>query len=227
MKKSRQVALVLGCLFLGRGFALGQGKLGPYVVDSNGLKVGRLNNEMNVFVFINGELSTIAVGRNGLTPLASTYYYQEADCAGTAYLEIVGNQDVLYATAFLTTDGVIHYVSMASADFLLAPSARSLNVDGSLGPCLAFQDHITIAPALTVPAPAFTPPFHAVEFLPVSAAPAIATFNDVPTNHPFFRFIEALVASGITAGCGSGNYCPDTPLTRGQMAVFLAKALGL
>jgi len=63
--------------------------------------------------------------------------------------------------------------------------------------------------------------------LQVSPAPATATFNDVTTSHPFFQFIEALAASGITAGCGGGNYCPDEPLTRGQMAVFLAKALGL
>jgi hypothetical protein len=61
----------------------------------------------------------------------------------------------------------------------------------------------------------------------VSDAPSAATFNDVPTSHPFFQFIEALSESGITAGCGGGNYCPDNPLTRGQMAVFLAKALGL
>jgi hypothetical protein len=63
--------------------------------------------------------------------------------------------------------------------------------------------------------------------LQVSPAPATATFSDVPTSHPFFQFVEALAASGITAGCGSGNYCPNEPLTRGQMAVFLAKALGL
>jgi hypothetical protein len=61
----------------------------------------------------------------------------------------------------------------------------------------------------------------------VSAAPLTATFNDVPTSHPFFQFVEALFASGITAGCGGGNYCVDDPITRGQMAVFLAKALGL
>ncbi len=61
----------------------------------------------------------------------------------------------------------------------------------------------------------------------VSPAPLAATFGDVPTSHPFYQFVEALVASGVTAGCGSGNYCPDNPVTRGQMAVFLAKALGL
>jgi hypothetical protein len=63
--------------------------------------------------------------------------------------------------------------------------------------------------------------------LVVSDPPAAPTFGDVPTSHPFYQFIEALAASGISGGCGSGNYCPDAPLTRGQMAVFLAKALGL
>jgi len=31
----------------------------------------------------------------------------------------------------------------------------------------------------------------------------------------------------ITTGCGAGIYCPGDVVTRGQMAVFLAKALGL
>ncbi|MGE5415074.1 MAG: S-layer homology domain-containing protein [Syntrophomonadaceae bacterium] len=61
----------------------------------------------------------------------------------------------------------------------------------------------------------------------VSPAPGSPSFNDVPPSDPAFQFIEALVASGITAGCGGGNYCPDAPLTRRQMAVFLSKALGL
>ncbi len=61
----------------------------------------------------------------------------------------------------------------------------------------------------------------------VSPAPAVAAFADVPTGHPQFQFIEALAKSGITGGCGGGNFCPNSPLTRGQMAVFLAKGLGL
>ena len=63
--------------------------------------------------------------------------------------------------------------------------------------------------------------------LKVSPAPGTATFGDVPTTHPFFQFIEALAASGVTAGCGNGNFCPNDPLTRGQMAVCLSRALGL
>jgi hypothetical protein len=63
----------------------------------------------------------------------------------------------------------------------------------------------------------------------VSPAPNSATFNDVPTTHPFFQFVEALAASGITAGCQTSPplYCPNAPLTRAQMAAFLSKALGL
>ena len=41
--------------------------------------------------------------------------------------------------------------------------------------------------------------------LQVSPPPATATFGDAPTGHPFFQFVEALVASGITAGCGAGK----------------------
>ena len=40
-------------------------------------------------------------------------------------------------------------------------------------------------------------------------------------------WIERLAAEGVTAGCGSGDYCPDSPNTRGQMAVFLTKAFSL
>ena len=65
-------------------------------------------------------------------------------------------------------------------------------------------------------------------YLQVSPAPAVATFGDVPTGDIYFQFIEALAASGITAGCDAvPNYCPERPITRAEMAVFLAKALGL
>jgi len=63
--------------------------------------------------------------------------------------------------------------------------------------------------------------------LQVSPAPGAATFSDVPTNHWAFQFVEALAASGITSGCGGGNYCPNNPITRAEMAVFLPAALGL
>src|SRR5207237_5533253 len=63
--------------------------------------------------------------------------------------------------------------------------------------------------------------------LQVSPPPGTATFTDVPTTHLFYQYIEALAAAAITSGCGGGNSCPAAPVTRGQMAVFLAKPPGL
>jgi len=61
----------------------------------------------------------------------------------------------------------------------------------------------------------------------ISPAPATATFPDVPTNFWAFQDIEALAASGITQGQPDGNFHPTDPVTRAQMATFLARALGL
>ena len=63
--------------------------------------------------------------------------------------------------------------------------------------------------------------------LEVSPAPPTATFADVPTTHLYFRAIEALASAGITQGCGGGNFCPNQAVTRGEVAKFLATALGL
>jgi glucose/arabinose dehydrogenase len=59
--------------------------------------------------------------------------------------------------------------------------------------------------------------------------PACTTpvFADVPASSPFCRWIEELARRGITGGCGGGNYCPDDPVTRAQMAVFLVTTFGL
>jgi len=50
-------------------------------------------------------------------------------------------------------------------------------------------------------------------------------FADVPCASPFAPWVEALAAEGITGGCGGGNFCPQSPVRRDQMAVFLIKAL--
>jgi hypothetical protein len=53
-------------------------------------------------------------------------------------------------------------------------------------------------------------------------------FDDVPCPSAFADWIEQLAAEEITGGCGAGNtYCPLTPTTRGQMAVFITKTFDL
>ena len=50
-------------------------------------------------------------------------------------------------------------------------------------------------------------------------------FVDVPLGAFAFDFIETLALSGVTSGCGNGNYCPADPVTRAQMAVFLERGM--
>ena len=50
------------------------------------------------------------------------------------------------------------------------------------------------------------------------------SFTDVPIGNPFCGFIERMADDGITSGCGSGRFCPNDPVTRAQMAVFLMAA---
>jgi len=52
----------------------------------------------------------------------------------------------------------------------------------------------------------------------------VSRFSDVPFNDPFDLYISKLIAGGITAGCGGGNYCETASVTRQQMAVFVLKS---
>lgn len=67
------------------------------------------------------------------------------------------------------------------------------------------------------------------------ALDATLTPSSVPTDFAdddgstFETDIEWLSATGITAGCNppsNDEFCPDSPVTRGQMAAFLVRALG-
>jgi hypothetical protein len=53
-----------------------------------------------------------------------------------------------------------------------------------------------------------------------------SSFADVPIDHPFWAYIEAFYNAGITTGCGVSPliYCPEQPVTRAAMAVFLLRA---
>jgi len=56
------------------------------------------------------------------------------------------------------------------------------------------------------------------------------TFVDVPSNHWAHLQIEELAFDNLTNGCkvedGNVYYCPEDPVTRGQMATFITAAIG-
>jgi hypothetical protein len=48
------------------------------------------------------------------------------------------------------------------------------------------------------------------------------TFTDTAPSFAKY-FIEALRSDGITGGCGGTAYCPENPISRGEMSVFLLR----
>lgn len=48
-------------------------------------------------------------------------------------------------------------------------------------------------------------------------------FTDVSAAYWAANWIEQLASEGITGGCGTQAYCPDSPVSRTQMAIFLLR----
>ena len=61
-------------------------------------------------------------------------------------------------------------------------------------------------------------------YVPPPCVPGVP-FADIQCTTGFDAWIEQFATDGITAGCGGGNYCPGTPVTRDQVAVFVEKAM--
>jgi hypothetical protein len=74
---------------------------------------------------------------------------------------------------------------------------------------------------------------NAVATLPPNDARLAGTFEpyfwDVRQEHPQYREIQSLRASGITSGCAAAPpcFCPDAPLTRGEAVAFIARAFNI
>jgi hypothetical protein len=67
---------------------------------------------------------------------------------------------------------------------------------------------------------------HGRDYVPPAVGASTGS-NDAPTTYWAAAWIKQLAAEGITGGCGGGNYCPATSVTRDQMAVFLVRTFQL
>jgi hypothetical protein len=63
-----------------------------------------------------------------------------------------------------------------------------------------------------------------VAWAPLAAYTGTFSDDDGSIHEPN---IEAIALAGITQGCDTTEFCPAAPVTRGQMASFLARGLGL
>jgi len=142
---------------------------------------------------------SIALGATSATPFQLAYMYGASGPAGggTA-INLVGNQFTPGATATIGGVGVGTIVTSTTRIGVTSPSLAA----GALYDVIVDNG----GPSGVLPKGWF------------------ADFSDVPQASAFHAPVETIIRDGITSGCGSGNYCPSSPVTRGQMAVFLLRA---
>lgn len=75
-----------------------------------------------------------------------------------------------------------------------------------------------------VPGPADVRVMRPVGSLSTLAKAFFYDFTDVPPPQPFHDSVVRLSRNGITSGCGGGAFCPDEPVSRAQMAIFLLRS---
>jgi glucose/arabinose dehydrogenase len=107
----------------------------------------------------------------------------------------------------------------SSIDFIERMYASGLTAgcgdEGYCGSAVATREQV--APLL----------LRAADFASDPPACGEARFTDVAASSPFCPWIEELARRGVVAGCGGKAYCPEAPLTRAEMAVFLVGTFGL
>ena len=135
-----------------------------------------------------------------VAPFISSLEPSSGRAAGGGSVAVHGHhfRDAVTAT-FGGVDGTAVYFERESLFVTLAPA---------LAPGALYDVTVTNADATTTTLPAGW----------------FADFVDVTGSHRFHDFIETIFRHGITAGCGSASYCPDSAVTRAQMAVFLLKS---
>lgn len=61
----------------------------------------------------------------------------------------------------------------------------------------------------------------------IRSASPFAEFTDVGFGNDYRQAVEAVASADILKPCDIGRFCPDSPVTRAQLALALARALGL
>jgi hypothetical protein len=120
-------------------------------------------------------------------------------------------------------------ITVTPGDFTIASDLCSnvtLAANASCEVQMRFTKATIGASTATLSIPSDDPQFP-LATVPLSATGVtVSPFTDVPEGAFGDTFINSIFYSGITAGCGGNNYCPDAPITRAQMAVFLETSLG-
>jgi hypothetical protein len=138
---------------------------------------------------------------------------------------------VLYTSPELAGDGnqAIYYKSapLSTLDFNEAGLGTAFIQDGTndISDISTAKHNVTAATGLLGIAASETNTTYYHGFLPLGTAPG-HPFTDID-GHQFEQEITWLYQEGITTGCTPTTFCPDSSVTREQMASFLVRAFDL
>jgi hypothetical protein len=171
---------------------------------------------------------TVVWTQTGIGPSGSYLWDTKTASNGSRALKLVvtdGAARTATTTLAVTVNNTVVDFADVPGSHPFWPSIQALARTGITGGCAT--DPAKYCPDAAVTRGQMAVFLRRAMVYPGSASPPPSTgtmFADVSATHPYADWIEALLAAGITGGCGAAEYCPDHAITRGQMAVFLLRA---
>jgi hypothetical protein len=184
-----------------------------------------------------GGLFYVPVENDGceLNAISAPDWIQIAPSGNTLILLIAGNDGANPRTGLVTLNG--YTFSVLQRGRLGLPTYRDLSGDNIFTQAIGTLTLAGIVDLCNVPNNTYCPE------IPITRAqvatflgrtlfgtgtfpyPQDPYFSDAGASNPAFRYVQKLRESGVTVGCATARFCPDDPLTRGQMAALLTRAI--
>ncbi len=173
------------------------------------------NTAYNFDMSYNGSTptQTFTVFRNNIAYNPRSYFVRRSDTnlvsdGNNLFYKSVGSASYIGYQPGSTS--IVNQDPQFNADFTLNESSPAIDKGSVVDASLSYSGQ---APDIG----AFESSFNVVP----------TTFADVPASFWAYQYIEAFYATGITNGCGTNPliYCPDRPVTRAEMAVFVLRSM--
>ena len=194
--------------------------------------------------YIDGILKTVTAGAGGdysitvsynwsgtITPSKTGYTFSPAS---KSYVNVLANQSAQNYTATILTYTISGNAGVATATLSYIDGVAKTAVSDSIGNysvTVPYGWSGTVTPSKCAyyfsPATGVTGTYSNVTSNISGQNYTISIFKDVPSSYWAFNYIERLYLAGVTGGCNASPfyYCPETEVTRDQMAIFLLRGI--
>jgi hypothetical protein len=216
---------------------------GAYIIQVQNNGLGATNGTVSATDTLPAALTASAIGGPGWTCVLATLTCSRSDIlqAGSSYPPITVTIGVSASAPSQVTNqvsasgGGSPTATASDLTTVLAPFS-DVNPSDAFLPAIDLMREYTITSGCGANPPAYCPADNITRSqMAVFIVRAIMGgdnftftttpyFSDVPASDPTFQWVQKMRDLGITSGCSATSYCPDEPVTRDQMAVFIIRA---